>query len=717
MMNGIRMRSFLIFLLLCALPLAAEEGMWPYNAVPLDRIEAQYGFRPSPEWLARLQRASLRFNNGGSGSFVSADGLAFTNQHIGSECLRDVSTAEKNLVASGFYAATRAQELKCPNLELNLLLDITDVSARVLAEAKTGLSTADIAKAQRATMSAIEKECVEKTGDRCDVVTLYGGGQYNLYRYKKYTDIRLVFVPEADIGFFGGDPDNFEFPRYDLDICFVRVYENDKQVTPPSLLAWSRGGLKEGDLIFASGHPGGTERLDTVAQLEFLRNVEFPWRLKDYQRRLGALRAYSAQSAENARVAKELILGLENAYKAIKGDEDGLLDPELMRSRIVQERAMLLRSRSHSQGPESFTSAIRDITRAMEVQAEIFLRYRLLELRGGMRGDLCSIARGLVRSAEERKKPNSDRLREYRDSALPSLEQDLFSSAPIYKSFETLLLADSLEAMRQQLGADNPVVKQLLGNRSADEVARDAITNSHLEDVQVRKQLYDGGPTAIATSTDPLIVMLRTADSEARAVRKRFDDEVIAVIRRNAGTVAKTTMQMGGKQMAPDATFTLRLSYGKVKGYTEDGRGIEPAGTVIPAFTTLGGAYEHAAKHDNKPPYQLPESWMKKRKKLALNTPFNFVSTADIVGGNSGSPVVDAAGNLVGIIFDGNIQSLPWDYQYEDRIGRSVSVDSRGILEALSKIYNAKALVAELTKAPPQKAPAAKKPATDKKPK
>jgi hypothetical protein len=665
----------------------ADEGMWLYNAFPKDHVKAQYGFLPTQDWLDHVRLSSVRFNNGGSGSFVSADGLTFTNHHVGADCIQKLSKEGTDYMKNGFYAKTQAEEAKCPDLELNVLVGIDDVTPKVKAAVAPRMSTAEGGQAQRAAMSAIEKDCATSTGLRCDVVTLYSGEVYDLYKYKKYTDVRLVFAPEFLIAFFGGDPDNFTYPRYDLDITFFRVYENDKPVHLEHFLHWSKGGVQDGELIFVSGHPGNTDRLKTVAQVQFLRDVDYPSRLSSYKQRIDLLKKFSAESPENARIAQEDIFSLENSQKAITGYLEGIRDQAAMSKKDRTEREQ---EKQYQEKNPSVSNPWEEIAGAVKVEREIYDQLTYVERARGFYSNLSVIARNLVRVAAEKPKPNGDRLREYRDSALPSLEQKMFSTAPVYKNLETATFAGSLFQMYEALGAGDPAVKTALNGKSAEEAAKELISGTKLEDVGVRKQLYEGGQAAIEASTDPLIVLMRNVDAQARAVRKRFDDEVDAVERRDGALVAKAQFAHSGFNQPPDATFTLRLSYGAVKGYMENGK-------KIPYFTTLGGAYEHAAEHGGKTPYELPDSWIKAKSKLNPATPFNYVSTADIIGGNSGSPTVNKAGEVVGIIFDGNIQALANNFFYDDVQQRAVHVDSRGIIEALRKIYGADALVNELT--------------------
>jgi Peptidase S46 len=681
-------------LLLCILTLVlgnfafADEGMWLFNAFPKDKVQAKYGFAPDQAWLDHVRLSSARAPNGSS-SFVSPDGLIFTNHHIAQECIHDLSTNGKDYMKNGFYAATRAEEPKCPGIEFVVLQNMEDVTTKVNAAVKPGMSTADAGKAQREEMSSLEKEC--STGDvRCDVVTLYSGAMYNLYKYKKYDDIRLVFAPEFEIAFFGGDPDNFEYPRYDLDISFFRAYENGEPAKIHDYLKWSPVGVKEGDLVFVSGHPGRTGRLLTVDQLSFLRDYQYPLQLNSYTRRIAMLQMFSAASDENAREAESDFFGLQNSFKAVTGYEGGLRDKDLMGKKAAGEKALRDFVNSDPKLKAEFGDPWAEIAKAVNVQKQIYKPLGYLDNLGGFRGDLAHYARDIVRAAEQKQKPSNQRIRGFQDSALPTLEQRLFSTAPTYKSLEQALLAESLAEMQDALGADNADVKKALAGKTPDERAKELIDGTKLGDVAVRKQLYEGGEAAVGASNDPLIVLMRQIEPDAVAIHQRDEDEVQSVLRRDGGYIGKAVFAKEGFKVPPDATFTLRLSYGPVEGYKLNGKN-------VPWFTTMGGAYGHAAEHGSKTPYQLPESWLKAKSSIDLNTPFNTVSTPDIIGGNSGSPVINKNAEVVGIIFDGNIESLPWDFEYSDQVARSVEVDSRAILESLRKIYHADALANEIT--------------------
>lgn len=665
----------------------ADEGMWLFNAFPKDKVQAKYGWAPDQAWLDHVRLSSARAPNGSS-SFVSSDGLIFTNHHIAQECIHDLSTGGKDYMKDGFYAPTRADEQKCPGMEFVVLLSIEDVTDKVNAAVKPNMSSTEAGKAQREAMASLEKQC--SSGDiRCDVVTLYSGAMYNLYKYKKYDDIRLVFAPEFGIAFFGGDPDNFEYPRYDLDISFFRAYENGQPAQTKDYLKWSPNGANDNELIFVSGHPGGTERLLTLDQIGFLHDYMFPLRLNSYKERLKALEKFSSVSPENEREAQSDVFGIQNSFKAITGYQAALDDKELMAKKAADEKELKQFVNLNPERKQQFGDPWSAIAKAVEVQKQIYKPLLYLDNRGGFRGELAGYARIIVRAAFEKQKPNNQRIRQYQDARLPTLETQLFSTAPIYKGLEQVLLTESLTEMRDVLGADNPDVKKALAGKTSEERAKDVITGTKLEDVAVRKQLYEGGADAVNASTDPLVVMMREIEPDAAAIHNRDEDEVQSVLRQQGGNIGKALFAQKGLSVPPDATFTLRLSYGSVAGYKLRGKD-------VPWFTTMGGAYEHAQKHGSKPPYQLPESWLKNKSNINLKTPYDTVSTADIIGGNSGSPVINKAGEVVGIVFDGNIESLAWDFEYTDKVARAVEVDSRAITETLRNIYHADALLNEL---------------------
>src|SRR5213594_4022195 len=675
----------------------ADEGMWLFNAPPLKQLKEKYQFGPTSQWLEHLQKASVRFNSGGSGSFVSANGLVITNHHVGADTLQKISDAQHNYLRNGFYAKRQAEEIKSADLELNVLMSIEDVTARVSAAVKPGMTSDQASTARKSVIAAIEKESKDKTGLRSDVVTLYQGGAYHLYRYKRYDDVRLVFAPEQQMAFFGGDPDNFEYPRYDLDVCIFRVYESGQPAKIDNFLKWNSNGPSDGELTFVSGSPGKTDRQLTLDELADSRDRYLPYILGMFNRREVLELAYSARSFENARKARDDLFGDQNNRKRYDGYLAGLLDPQIWSA--LKAREQKLRDAITRDSKLRSTTAAYD--RIKNAQAEIAKNaplYNYLEqerpitigYRGprALSGNLFKYARLLIRAVDERAKPNGERIPEFRDSARESLELELFSTEPIYDDYEILRLTDSLTDFASQFGANDPIVQKVLGGKSPHARAVELVTGTKLKDVAVRKDIYGKDAAALQAFHDPMLDLARLIEGPAREARKIYDaqDE----IKKQAyAEIAKARFAIEGTGTFPDATFTLRLSYGTVRGYEQDGK-------QIPAFTDFAGLYQRSSEHDNRPPFDLPKRWIDKKANLNLSTHFDFVSDADIIGGNSGSPVVNKANEFVGIIFDGNIQSLVLDCIYTDTQARAVSVDSAAIIEALRKVYDAGALADEL---------------------
>ena len=671
----------------------ADEGMWVFDNLPLKQLKEKYGFEPTQAWIDQLRGSAVRFNNGGSGSFVSADGLVMTNHHVGADTLQKLSTKEKDYYKVGFVAKTKAEELKAPDLELNVLIDIRDVTAEVLAAVPKSANDAEANAAKRAKMAEIEKAATSANQMRNDVVTLYQGGRYALYTYKKYTDVRLVFAPEFDIAFFGGDPDNFEYPRFCLDACFFRIYENGQPAKPKHHLNWNTEGSKEGDLTFVAGHPGRTSRLFTVDHLKYLRDISLPFLLDLLKDREKFLLDYAKTGAEKARQSKEDLFSYQNSLKARTGGYMGLKTAEFMASKESAEAAFRKAIESDASMKEAYGDAWTKIAAAEAVAAKSLVKYNFVERGLGLESTLFSLARTLVRHSAEVRKSNTERLREFRDSALESLKMDLFSDAPIYPEYEVAKLTHSLEYWQSKVGADDEILKKALAGKSPADRAKELVAGTKLADVATRKKLAEMAPEEIAKLDDTMIALALAVDEAGRSVRREREDKVEAVETANYSRIAQANFRQKGESVYPDATFTLRLAFGTVKGYQElDGRSIPP-------FTTIGGTFAREQAHEAQEPYAIPKSWhdAKIAGRLKLQTPFNFISTNDIIGGNSGSPVVDKNNKVVGLIFDGNIHSLILDYGYDDKLARAVSVDSRAIIEALRSVYDAGFLADELT--------------------
>jgi hypothetical protein len=672
-------------LLLCQGPARADGGMWTFDNFPSQKVARQYGFGPDQAWLDHVRKSSLRIAQGCSASFISPTGLVMTNHHCVVECVEQVSSQDHDYVTNGFSAAGIEQEKKCPAFELDQLVEIKDVTADIRAAVgdKTG---AEANAALRAAQAKLQQSCGSDPATRCDVVSLYHGGVYDLYHYKRYDDVRLVFAPEFAVGQFGGDPDNFNFPRYDFDIGILRAYENGKPASSPDYLRWSPAGSKAGELVFTSGNPGGTDREFTMSQLYYLRDHQFPHEMPQLAEYRGLLEAFATRGPAQERESHEDLFFVENAFKEQLGEDDALLDPQFMQTKIDEENKLRAAVAANPALEKQYGTAWDDMTKVMALRAKLDQQYQATNsffFQQGLLGDAIT----LVRAAAERTKPNGERLPEFTDQALVGTQQYLFAPIPVFKDLQEMNLAYALTAIRRELGADDPYVHELLGAESPEQLAHRLVSTTKLDDPAVRKALYDGGQAAIDKSDDPMIVFARKIDPTLRANRKQYETEVQAPLRAASERIAKARFAAYGTTIDPDATFTARVSFGTVKGFT-NARGQE-----VKPYTTMAGLFERAS---GAPPFKLPETWLNAKPSLDLATPMNLSSDNDVVGGNSGSPLINKNAQVVGLIFDGNIFSLGGTYGFDDATNRSVSLDSRAILEGLRKVYHLDRIVSEI---------------------
>jgi hypothetical protein len=686
MRSILRLTALLVALGICV-PVLADEGMWTYDNFPTAKMQAKYGWAPDAAWLDHARLASIRLTLGCSASLVSSDGLVMTNHHCARDCVSNLSDAQHDYITKGFYAASGADEKKCPAMEANQLVKISDVT-KDIEKATAGKSERAFHEAERATIAQIESTCATAADVRCEVVKLYRGGVYDLYKYKRYQDLRIVFAPEEDAAFFGGDPDNFTFPRFDLDTAFVRIYDQGKPLHTQTYLKFSKTALKEGELTFVSGNPGSTRRGDTLAMLDFQRDLSQPFLLNFFSEMRGLLTEYATKGAEQARTSKTLLFEIENSLKAIKGQQLALVQGSLIADKTRSEAEFRKRIAGDPQLAETYAGAWDAIAAAAEHRSTLEVRDFLLEGAPSFLSPLLGHATTLNRYAAEAGKPDGQRLEEYSDANFPALKLQIQSAAPIYPELEKTMLTWWLTKVREDLGTSDPDVIALLGKRSPEDIASALVDGSKLADAQIRGQLLADGPQAIDADHDPMLDFARILDAPARAVRADSEDNVRSVVTKNAALISKARFALEGTGTYPDATFTLRLSYGAVSGYRDNGRTIAPT-------TDFAGAYAHATGRD---PFKLPETWLAAEKSVDPKAILNFVSSNDIIGGNSGSPVIGRGGEVVGLVFDGNIQSLGGDFGYDGRDNRAVSVAATGISEALKNIYHADRLVKELAR-------------------
>ncbi len=664
----------------------ADEGMWTFDNFPSATVKAKYGFGPDQAWLDRVRQSAVRLTSGCSASTVSPNGLVLTNWHCVSECVQALSTKQDDYAANGFLAAKAEDERTCPGVQAEILMSITDVTPRVKA-AIAGKPAAEVAKARQAEIAKIEEEgCKTDKKLQCEVVSLYRGGQYKLYTYRKYEDVRLAFAPETATGFFGGDPDNFNFPRFCLDSALLRLYEDGKPVATPAYLPWTNEVPKEGDVVFVAGNPGSTQRLFTKAQLEFERDWLLPTRQLVRSELRGRLLNYAAQGPEQKRTSADMIFSIENSFKAQYGQMRALLDPEFFAARVNEENSLRARLKKNAALAKEIGDPWADMEKVVAAQRELFMSHDWLQARAGSISQLYGQARALVRAAEERAKPNADRLPGFTESDLPQLERQMKEQVPVYPDIERIGLELWLSKTREFLTVDDPRVQRLLGKESPEALAAAAIKGTKLGDANARMALWNGGKAALDASNDPLIVLARRAEADSRAVLNAWRERVEGPAALAAERLARARFALDGDKVYPDATFTLRLSYGAVAGWTYQGQTVTP-------YTTMGGLYARATGAE---PFALAPKWLAAEGSVDKSAVFNLSTTNDIIGGNSGSPLIDAKGRVVGAVFDGNIHSLGGGYGFDARLNRTVSVSTAAIGEALKKVYKADRLAAEL---------------------
>jgi hypothetical protein len=690
MRKSMRLHSLLTCLFVCAAagPALADEGMWTFDNFPAAQVKEKYGVTIDQKWLDHVQASAVRLAGGCSASVVSSNGLVLTNHHCVAGCAQNLSTPEHDYVKNGFAPSRTEDEKQCPGVQAEILQTIRDVTPAINM-AIAGKTGDGFLRARDAAVANIEKDACtgREATQRCQVITFYDGGQYKLYTYRKYSDVRLAFAVEFDTAFFGGDPDNFNFPRYDLDFSFLRLYENGKPVATPEHLTWNAAPPKDGEPVFVAGNPGGTDRQLTESQLITLRDSTQPFGLILGSELRGRYTRFSQESPEHNRIINRDLFGLENGLKAQRGEHEALLNPQLMADKRQADAELKARVDADPKLKSEIGDPWSDIAKAQAARVPLAKPYYFLETRAGGGSLLFSYARTLVRAADERTKPNGERLREYAEARLPLVERGLLAVRPVEPDVEQLKLDFWLTKLREELTADAPETSLVLGKDSPETLTR-ALIASKLADPKLRKQLWDGGEAAIRTSSDPMIRFALKIDAAGRAIRKTFEDRVASPVDAASQRIAKARFAVYGTSVYPDATFSLRLSYGKIAGWIEPGR-------TIPAFTNFAGLYKRST---GQPPFQLAPRWVDAKSRLDPDTVFDMSSDNDIIGGNSGSPLINAKGEVIGAIFDGNIHSLGGDYYFDPKLNRSVSVSTAAITEALDKVYGQTALIAELTR-------------------
>ncbi len=676
-----------ILIVLSSLSTYADEGMWTYDAIPIKQIKEKYGFEPSKEFLDHLRLSSV--NIYASASFVSSDGLILTNHHVALFAAQRMSTPEKNYVKEGFVAESLEKEVLIPGMSVRLLVGIDDVTKEIEESAKGKATPQEAKEVREKKIASIESECLKNEGLKGEVVALFGGAKYSLYKFKEYREIKLVMIPELSAAFFGGDYDNFTYPRYDLDFAFLRAYENGKPAKTENFLKINPDGIKEGDIVFVSGHPHKTNRLETYAMLKYKRDVSMPFEIEKLEKVRSLLKNYSKKGKEEARRARTMLYYVENALKSMEGEFKGLKDEKLMSKKLSMENELKREVEKNDDLKKSYGNPWKELEEAFLWASKNFndLNFKM-RMWLGERG-LLGYALNIATYAEEIKKADSERLPGYHDADLVGFEEKISASNPIYKDLEELLLLFKLEEMVRGLGEEDPFVKTVLQGKTPQEMAKYLVEGTKLDDPSFRKLLVEKKAKLVAKSKDPMIEFAKRIFPEVRKMEELYKNNVQAIEEYALSQIAKAGFAIYGSDFYPDGTGTLRLSYGKVLGYPQ-------GSTLVPPFTTFYGLLDRAYGFGNKGDFEIPPNLAKHLEKIDLKTPLNFICTADITGGNSGSPVVDKEGKLVGIAFDGNAESHPNTFVYDEYQARCVCVDIRAIIEVLNKVYNAEWIVKEM---------------------
>lgn len=663
-------------LILFAEPALAAEGFWPFSALPIEKMNAELGVVPSGALLRKVEQATLQLGRFCTASLAGPNGLLLTNYHCISSCLQDISKDKEDLVAEGFTSNGSAEERQCPGLFAERPLSDMDVTERFNSALK-GLSGKDYADRLKREMSAVIAECLagEET-KTCRVVRYFNDAVFRLQSFKVYRDVRMVFAPEFQSALFGGDPDNFDFPRFGFDMALLRLYEDGLPAPAEGWLSWRNDAPRDGEALIIAGYPGFTFRHFTVSQIRSMRDGYLPWFMTNLSELRGRLIQFSDQRAGSKPLPSSLIYEVENSLKKARGQFEALADADNM---AIKENNEIELRNTISVNPElskAVGSAFEEIAAGEVVYRQIYwqesLRYDLTP------SVLWRNARELVAAIRQMAKPADQRDSYYIDENLPTIEQSLFTEIIIDAEVERLALAFGLSKLREYLGTDHSLVRNILGKESPESLARRVVNQTKLGDSNERKKIFRSGLTGLESSEDPLLRIAALVDDAYKALDKRYMDEVDApqVLAHQRIAVARNFGSRAGQY--PDADSSLRLSYGRISGWTDRD------GSSVDSCTLVKDLAQRATDH---PPYQLPRSWRQSMAKLDMEQPFNCATTHDMIGGNSGSPVIDGNGEIVGLVFDGNFPSLGGTYVYEANRNRAIMLSGRLIQDALRVVY------------------------------